>query len=259
MKVRFKIHPHYTETLRDLVKEIAENGVYETAECIYKGRNTLHKLSFRGINLNIKSFRHPSGINKYVYTNLRKSKARRSYENALTLLDRGVSTPQPIAWIERKKGACLKESYYISLHSPYPNTLRNWENLDAEIRDKVLSAYAKFLLHIHKQGISHHDMSPGNILWEERNGEIRFDVVDLNRMSLKNQELPLSLCFSNFRNINLVEEETRRLGEIYGRMRNLPDGEGGQRAVRALRKDRRKKRRLHALKAIFQRKKESFT
>jgi hypothetical protein len=46
----------------------------------------------------------PHLINKIVYKKFRKSKARRSYEYATLLLDKGIGTPQPIAFLENLIG-----------------------------------------------------------------------------------------------------------------------------------------------------------
>lgn len=252
MKTTLYIHPDYDEKLKDFVTSVAERGLPPKAEVIYKGRNTIYKIEAEGIKLNIKSFRRPSFPNSYIYTTLRKSKARRSFENAETLLRRDIPTPHPVGWIENKHGARLAESYYISLQSPYSNNLRFWETWkDTESRDRVLTEYVRFMAKIHEKGIHHHDLSPGNVLWSDDHGEINFQLVDLNRMTIHNRPLKEKERYSNFRNINLIESETEHLGRLYGLATGNNPTLSGTKALNALRKDRKSKRRLRAVKNFF--------
>lgn len=76
-------------------------------------------------------------------------------------------------------------------------------------------------------------------------------MIDLNRMTLYNRELTLSERFSNFRNINYCEPETRRLGSIYGAVIGMDPDEAGERALAVLLAEKQRKKRLHNLKKIF--------
>ena len=254
MKVRYYVNKDYEERLHSLVESIADRGVPVEADCVFSGRNRIYRLDYDGLKLSIKAFRKPSFPNKFVYTNIRKSKARRSFENAEEMLRRDIPTPLPLAWIEKKKCGSLAESYYICEHSPYEHNLRFWETWDEVERDDVLQAYAKLLLKIHNKGIQHHDLSPGNVLWMKNaaTGVIEFQIVDLNRMTLKNRPLTEKEAYGNFRNINLVETETRRLGAIYGKERGIEQAASGDRAVQVLKADQKRKQRLHKIKRIFQ-------
>jgi hypothetical protein len=63
-------------------------------------RNTIKLFELEGYTINIKSFKVPNLINKIAYKYFRKSKARRSYEYAVRLLENGIGTPKPIAFFE---------------------------------------------------------------------------------------------------------------------------------------------------------------
>lgn len=250
MKITSKINPTLTDQLADLVRQL-ETGVLPTdAKEIYTGRNRIYVLNIGDLTVSIKAFRRPGSLNGFVYTNLRKSKARRSYEYAEELLRRDIPTPQPLAWIERKSGGRLRESYYVCEQSHYPENLRHWETWAPEKRDEVLHQYAKFMVRLHKAGVQHHDLSPGNILWH-KDGVIRFHVIDLNRMTLRDKPLTLPEAFGNFRNINLVEEETARLGAMYGEVAGLDPDKSAEMALKALRADQKKKKRRKKLKKLL--------
>ena len=67
-------------------------------------RNIIKTVNFKGKTLNIKSFKEPNFINQIAYQYFRKSKARRSFEYATILKEKGIGTPEPIAFFEFKKG-----------------------------------------------------------------------------------------------------------------------------------------------------------
>ena len=82
-------------------------------------RNKIKLFELEGKTINIKSFKIPNLKNKIAYKYFRKSKARRSFEFATILLEKGIGTPQPIAYFENHDFIGLKDSYYISEHLQY--------------------------------------------------------------------------------------------------------------------------------------------
>lgn len=254
MKTRIYINPAYADSVKALVNSLARKGVPPEAVCIYEGRNHLYKLTHNGLLLNIKSFRCPSFPNSYIYRNLRESKAKRSYLHALEMRSRGIPTPEPVAWIENSEHGKLTNSYYICMQSPLQRNMRQWEDWTDDERNHVLPAFARLMYRLHTAGILHHDLSPGNVLWDinPTTGEIEFDIVDLNRMTIFDHPVSERQAFSNFRNINIIEEEqTRRLGRLYGPLRGMDADLAGQMAIEVLRADLRRKHRLHSLKKLL--------
>ncbi len=63
-------------------------------------RNDIRVCTVNDSRLVIKSFKGMYFTNQLAYSLFRKSKARRSYENALLLLSRGVNVPAPVAFID---------------------------------------------------------------------------------------------------------------------------------------------------------------
>lgn len=257
MKINIEINPKYQGIVGPLAEELAANGIPPSAKCIHSARNRLYKLKYAGLNLNIKAFKVPAFPNSYIYTNFRKSKAFRSFIYATELLKRGLPTPEPVAAIEVCSNNRLMESYYVSIHSHYANDLRYWEKRNEKERDDILHAYARLMVAMHRAGVQHHDLSPGNVMWHRKPGEktINFHIVDLNRMTLRKRPLKKSEAFSNFRNINLIEDETRRLGHIYGKEAGIHPAEAENKAVDALRNDLKRKKFFKTLKSVFKRRK----
>lgn len=255
MSVKSLIYDGF-ESLKPLVDEIIANGVPVSAIEHTGYRNRLYTLDTPLGKINIKAFRQPSFPNNYIYTTLRKSKARRSGEHAVRLLESGVGTPRPVAWIEKKSEGQLRESYYLSVEEPFDGDLRYWEKRPEKERDELLDAYSQFLFGIHEKGILHHDLSPGNVIWKrDKRGQYSFMLVDLNRMSFFNHPLSKKQRLSNFRNINELPEETRRLALLYDYKSDSYRPIFAEKAVATLNKQKRRKTRLRRLKSFFRKKK----
>lgn len=78
--------------------ETLDQFFYTTGRTIYKSRNEIKVYDdpFKEGEINVKRFRVPIFINKWVYTFLRDSKAKRAYQNTLLLQHLGVETPNVI-------------------------------------------------------------------------------------------------------------------------------------------------------------------
>ena len=88
-------------------------------------RNSIKVVEKDGKKLNVKSFKRPNYINRYVYMSLRKSKAERSFKYAEKLIEMGIGTPKPIAFAEESINGALTKSFYISEHLDYDFTIRD--------------------------------------------------------------------------------------------------------------------------------------
>lgn len=147
-------------------------------------RNSIKIFDFQDKKVNIKSFKVPHLINKIAYKYFRKSKAKRSFEYATILLEKGVGTPKPIAYFENYDTIGLKDSYYVSEHLQCDLTFRELVEIpDYPENDTILREFTKFSFDLHQKGIEFMDHSPGNTLIKKRNeGIYDFFLVDLNRM-----------------------------------------------------------------------------
>ena len=148
-------------------------------------RNKIKLFELEGKTINIKSFKIPHLINKIAYKYFRKSKARRSFEYATTLLEKGIGTPQPIAFFENYDAVGLKDSYYVSEHLQCDLTYRELVEIpDFPDHENILRQFTRFSFDLHEKGIEFLDHSPGNTLIKKTNeGSYDFFLVDLNRMN----------------------------------------------------------------------------
>ena len=148
-------------------------------------RNKIKLFELEDKTINIKSFKIPNIINQVAYKYFRKSKARRSYEYANRLLENGIGTPQPLAYVENFKLSGLEKSFYISEHLQAELTFRELVlQPDYPDHENILRQFTRFTFDLHQKRIEFLDHSPGNTLIKKGSeGNYCFFLVDLNRMN----------------------------------------------------------------------------
>lgn len=202
---RFKKH-------KPVIDDIALHGMPEGAEVIYEGRNILYRIRFGEETVIVKDFRRPNAVNSFIYTTLRKSKAARSYENAMMMRRLGFDSPEPVAYAEVKEGIRLRRSIYVCKELSGATEMRHWE--DFSNASTLVPAFAREMLRLHNAGVWHKDFSPGNVLYTgDDSSGYTFHYVDLNRMKFGVKKR--GKLMRMFRAINLNPVETRRLAHLY--------------------------------------------
>lgn len=103
------------DILSALLTEIIEEGIKDDASLIHSGRNKIWRKEISGMTIAIKIYGY-SPLKSIIYS-IRKTKARRAFENARALIARGIATPFPLAFVE-KRGFInrLTGSMYISMY-----------------------------------------------------------------------------------------------------------------------------------------------
>jgi len=183
-------------------------------------RNHIKVVEKDGRKFNIKSFKQPNFINRYVYVLFRKSKAERSFEFAQNLIKKGIGTPKPIAYAEETSKGALTKSFYISEHLDYDLTFRELDLAIAGHED-ILRAFTRFTFNLHEKNIEFLDHSPGNTLIQLNNGDYKFFLVDLNRMNFK----PLNFMerMKNFSRLTSDKTKVKIMAEEYAEFYGRPE------------------------------------
>lgn len=202
----------------DLIKNFDKEG-----EQLGNGlRNKIKLFNLQGITVNIKAFKVPNIINQVVYRYFRKSKAERSYTYAQILLQKGIGTPRPIAYIEEKTPVVFIHSYYLSEHLTYDLTYRELvQQSDYPDREQILRAFTRFTYKLHENGVEFLDHSPGNTLIQLNKGDYKFFLVDLNRMNFK--KLTLEERMKNFSRLTPHKDMVRVMASEYAKL--IPEPE----------------------------------
>ncbi|MDR0891343.1 MAG: lipopolysaccharide kinase InaA family protein [Mediterranea sp.] len=178
--MRIEMNPAY-ESMRPAIESIPQRFEQE-GEVVYKGRNLIKVMELEGRQVNVKRYHVPSLLNRVVYSFLRKPKGRRAFEYPQRLLQKGFETPEPIAYLEERRGGLIHYSYFVSVQSAYRRNFYEFAEATPEQYTEVAIAFARHTARLHEAGILHRDYSPGNILFDRIDGTYHFTLVDINRM-----------------------------------------------------------------------------
>ena len=208
------INPAYSKLetfIRQLPVSFSKGG-----DLIYEARNQIKRFKEQGVDMTVKCYKVPIRVNRFIYAFFRPSKAKRAYEYAIYLLNKGIRTPEPIAYIEVKKGLVFYQGYFVSKMENYPRMMRDFYN-SIGTGEHILREFAKFTLKVHEAGVLHLDYSPGNVLFEEVGNDVHFSLVDLNRMRFG--KLSRKECLRNFDRISPSDEVTTYIVSEYAKLR----------------------------------------
>lgn len=212
-----KINENFKVDEKD-IKEILNNFT-TSGELFGNGdRNKIKLFELEGKTINIKSFKVPNLINKIAYKYFRKSKARRSFEYATILLEKGIGTPAPLAFLENFNLIGLKDSYYVSEHLVTELTYRELVEIpDFQEHDKILRQFTKFCFDLHEKGVEFLDHSPGNTLIKKIDANnYAFFLVDLNRMNF-HDSMSFEQRMNNFRRLTPQKEMIAVMSNEYSK------------------------------------------
>jgi len=173
--------------LRAALRDPAALAASPGAEILLDGRNKVVGLpaapgAGRPGPLVLKAFR-TRGL-KRLESAFRRSKAARAWRGALALVEAGLETPAPVAFLERRRGGFVVESYYLAERVEAAPEIRGLfrELPDADL-DPLLAALASTVAGAHARGIVHRDLSDGNVLVRRGpDGSPSFVFLDTNRV-----------------------------------------------------------------------------
>jgi hypothetical protein len=181
-------------------------------------RNVIKLFDLDGKTINIKSFKIPNIVNKVAYKYFRKSKAKRSFEYATILLERGIGTPEPLAYFENFNSIGLRDSYYVSEHLEANLTFRELVEIpDYPDNENILRQFTKFTFDLHEKGIEFLDHSPGNtLIKKEEKNTYSFYLVDLNRMNF-HESMDFDMRMKNFSRLTPKKEMIAIMSNEYAK------------------------------------------
>ncbi len=120
----------------------------------------------------------------------RPSKGRRHWNNACSMLSRGVATPLPVCFHEQLDSPGIRDSWYVcefipdafsarEVYAAFRNGADSYRGLDKAAWFELLSG---FVCHMHQRQVIHRDLSSGNLLLAETSpGEITPMAIDIGR------------------------------------------------------------------------------
>lgn len=212
------LHPDFDE-LEAFMLSIPQRFADGEGQIIHKGRNELRRLSYKGYDLVVKSFRRPNLINRLVYGIFRPSKAKRSYDHALLFRQIGVGTPLPVGYLNIRRGLAFDKSYYVSLVSSCPYRYEDLFHHNFPYADEVLRAVGHVTAVLHEHGYAHKDYGRANILFGHTSRGIKIELVDLNRLAFGH--LDMKAGCKNLERLPATPDMHRIIAEEYARVRHM--------------------------------------
>lgn len=176
------IHPNYTPYASKLTAIVQED--YTPVLTFCNNRNIVELVNVQGKPLVVKKYKKANLLTDIIYTFFRKSKARRAYEHALELLKRGIDTPFPVAYFEKRKWGIFRRGYFISEFVDQTSVLDLFytNKLDENEHSLLADNLSRFTLTLHLNGIIPLDFNTSNILCRKDGDKYKFSLIDINRM-----------------------------------------------------------------------------
>lgn len=125
-----------------------------------------------------------------------RSRLRRQWEVSLVARERGIPTPEPLAYLEKRRSLLLSKSLLVTQYQPSFATLTEYlrgklkEGETFQQGSAFLESLAKAVRKMHEQGMVHSDLKGSNILVKEEEGTWNFQVTDLKAARFLGPERP---------------------------------------------------------------------
>lgn len=176
------LNPKY-ESLREYLTHLEEHFEKEGKE-IFRDRNVLKTIEVDGLTLCVKRYAPPSfgsNLAQHIY---KSSKGQKAYFKPLALRERGIESPEPVAYVKFRKGLFRTTNYFVCLLSKYKYNIQDAFRMEEEERNIFIQAFAHFAARLHCGGFLHRDFSPSNILYDKIDGKYHFALIDTNSIKI---------------------------------------------------------------------------
>ena len=228
------------EDLKAWLTQVPRLFADNQGELLYRARNQIRLFDVDGRKLVVKRFKRNGIVKAMVYTLFRKNKARRSYENAGLLRQRGFVTPHEVAYIEQRTAGLVMQVYYVCAYTdaqPIRPRLIEQEPFD----ERLAVSYARYVASLHEAGVLHRDLNPTNVLFSESSepAAVSFELIDINRMQFFDGAVPKAACMENLTLFYWLTPAYRFILNEYARQRGWSEDDVAEAIRVKQRHDRR--------------------
>ncbi len=187
-----RIHPRFNlPALREVLSSgsrlLDEPGV----RYLESARNRIAAVSLPGpehirMDCIVKEFR-PRGVDK-LKSGFLPSKARKAWRGSWALIEAGIDTPLPVAFLESRPRIFLDHALYLAAAVAEADEVRTLlRSLQGRSLDALVQGLADLAKKCHSAGILHRDLSDGNVLVRRQGPNAGFDptvfvMLDTNRV-----------------------------------------------------------------------------
>jgi tRNA A-37 threonylcarbamoyl transferase component Bud32 len=141
-----------------------------------------------------------------------RSRAKRALRGAVILADHGFETPEIVAMGETRPTWFERSGFLVTLEVAGAGHLYQWVQdystglTEQRVRDKreFIQSLGRLVGRLHRAGIVHGDLRPGNVLARKEDGQWRFFLLD-NERTRKWPWLPGWLRLKNLVQINMIQ------------------------------------------------------
>ena len=229
MKCKYLINPkyeHLTHFIHNVPESFENDGLL-----IYDSRNKVRIYTVKGERIVVKQFRIPYFHQRFDYTFVRPSKAKRAYTYGLQLLERGISTPEPIACVEEFHFGLFRQGYLVTTCCVDPDLRVIRDEPDGH--DDLIEALAHFLVEMHEKGFLHGDTNLSNFLYREDKSSptgYHITTIDINRSRFVEKPTQED-CLRNLVRLTHVRTALRKIVRRYAELRGWNAEEAVQTVV----------------------------
>lgn len=220
--MNIEINPRYSH-LKPFIKSIPE--VFDhSGELVYDGRNKVKIFTEEGQKIVVKRFKTPLFFQRFDYTFLRPSKARRAYIFGLRLMDLHINTPEPIACIEVYANGLFHQGYFVSTFCGDPDLRILREEPDSH--DDLMLTFVHFLIDMHEKGFIHGDTNLSNFLYHKDDSPYGYCIttIDINRSHFSPAPTRKA-CLKSLMRITHERHALHKIIKMYAQLRQWDEGE----------------------------------
>lgn len=202
---------------KDFLARLPEMFTSE-GKTIYKGRNEIKTFTVEGRTVCVKKYSVPPFLNRVLYSlGLRTPKAKRTYENAAKILERGFKTPAQWGYVIVRQNGWIGESYSVGEFVDNARTVGQ----DKQNED-LIRAFAHYTAAKHAKGLMHRDYILNNILYTHDEKGYDFTLIDVNRFVFQNKPIRGFLQSVNLMQPFHEQDELKRFVTAYEEEVALP-------------------------------------
>ena len=187
---------HLEHELKDIVRLFDS----PQGQTVHQGRNTIRNFTLQGIAVTVKRFKRVNFFQQIAYTFFRSTKAERAFSYARIFRERGIPTPQEVAYALVYGHGLFTTGYFVSVTCPDPPAfpaLVKVENYDKDLA----AGLARFIAGMHRKGVVHGDLNLGNFLYRKNGESYSFTAIDINRSRFYGSLPPQEICVANLRTV----------------------------------------------------------
>lgn len=139
------------------------------------------RLVLDGRTVVAKRFRHPDAL-RALRRMPRPSRARHAWRGSVLLTEAGVAVPQPLLWLERRRGPLRLASWFLAAHVDGREAPDALDAASGAERSALIGRLAALLACLRRAGLAHGDLKATNVLITAAGVPVLIDLHAVRRV-----------------------------------------------------------------------------